>query len=236
MILDQKLEELLRTKKFSALTEEEKVFVSEKMTETEYRNFRLILCGSRNGLNKIRTAPSPRVKENLMAAMRAKKAKKRTLAVSWKRIANYRVPAWQAAAAIAFLMFSMLTLRQEIVIVESMAQPLMVTDTVFETVYKTDTVFEKIPVFLTGKKNVNVKPGVLDKEPDSNEVNLISNSGDSQSVENEQDMILIQSYNNRLLADSTPVHLKSQPWPDISPRGRSAGEDAHLMQFFTEIN
>lgn len=234
-MLDRKLEELLKSKKFVALDAKQKAFVLEKMTEEEYQNFRLVLCGTKRSLTRVRTAPSPRVKENLMAAMRAKKAKKRPLVVGWKRVVNYQIPAWQAAASLAFVLFSMFLIKQQVVIVESQAaSPLMVTDTVFETIYRTDTVFEKIPVYLTGKKNVNVKPGKLEQDSNS----LLTNS---QNVDNEINTILGNNNRNRLLADSTPIYQNqiqpvSAPFLVSPPRGRTVEEDADLMQFLREVN
>jgi hypothetical protein len=243
MILDKKLEGLLKTKKFFSLSQEEKAFVSAKMTAEEYQNFRLILCGSRNSLKKIRTAPSPHVKENLMAAMRAKKAKKQPLTVSWNAITSYRIPAWQAAASVVFLLCSKFLMKQQVVYVENeMAAPLMVDiDTVYETIYKTDTVFEKVPVFLTGKKNVNVKPSSLERDSNFAEKDANILLTNMETMGNEMNTVLNDISRNRLLADSTPIyknqiHPASNSWLSSPPRGRTAGEDADLMKFLTEIN
>lgn len=243
-MLDQKLEQLLRTKKYQALNREELDFVSKSLTAKEYEQFRLVLCGSKNSLQKYATAPSPMVKHNLMAAMRAKNKAKRPLHVGWNKFANHRIPAWQAAAAIALLMFCTLLLKQQVVFIEnSPAEPLMVykTDTVFETVYKTDTVFEEVPVYLNGKKNVNVKPG----GEKSHLQRINNNQGyfgtNTQAIESEANRRLGDADQNRLLADSMPIFQhQSNPaknsWLDIPARGRTAKDDQDLLQFLTEIN
>ncbi len=244
MMLDRKLEELLKAKKYSALSADEKALVSKSLTEKEYNRFRMILCGSRNSLNNIDTAPSPRVKQNLMAAMSAKRRQKQPLTVAWNSFASSRIPVWQAAAAFAILMFCTMLLKQQVVFIEnSPAEPLMVykTDTVFETVYKTDTVFEEVPVYLSGKKNINVKPGAT--YHNSNEFKpsnaLFSNTTEREKDENKFPFDFLET--NQLLADSTPVlkqhfNPSSNSWLDIPARGRNAKDDADLLQFLTEIN
>lgn len=242
MKLDIQVETLLKTKRYQDLSLEEKGMVAEMMSRSEYEQFRLILCGNQRSLGNIHTQPSPKIKKHLMAAMRAKKRKERPVSTFFQNAANYRMPAWQAAAAIACFFFLTMMAREQIVSFEyPQGESLYVSaiDTVYETIYQTDTVFKEIEIALKGKK-VNVSPSKSNFKFSANQ-KIIKEKDSLMEVANRRfgDIFLDA---DPLLADTTlPNYARKASIEDefFVPKkiyGRSARDDRDLMQFLEEIN
>ncbi len=120
----ERIEELLESKSFSALSEEEKAMVIQELgSEQEYTRLRKISVAL---VSKTDLSPDPRT------LLRLHQALADTHRMSWlQQIIGYRVPAWSLVPAVASLMilFSVFTNEDE------------TKENVFITV--TDTVFVK---------------------------------------------------------------------------------------------
>lgn len=247
MEFEKNIEGLIRAKRFEELTDGERAMVLERISEKEYGQFRLVLCGTKNRLNARTTAPSPRVKANLMAAMRDKRKERRPVATFLTKVGNFQVPMWQAAAAFAGLMLMAVWGKNQIAIAPSSAPfssgQVVLVDTVFETKY--DTVYREIPAArLTGKK-VNVSPekvfGKHEKVAPSRQ-SLVKNvnklnenktkTADFEGILTEIPLLADTTLPRRLREIDTP---KNSLWNQESV-GRSVKQEAELMQFFGEIN
>ena len=105
MEFEKNIEDLIRAKTFGELTDLERETVLARISKKEYEQFRMVLCGTKNRLNHRTSTPSPRVKENLMAAMREKRKERRPIATFLNSVGGMQVPMWQVAAAFAGLLF-----------------------------------------------------------------------------------------------------------------------------------
>jgi hypothetical protein len=100
--------------------------------------------------------PSPALKGQLMAAFRAQHAKAAARPTLVVRLLQYRIPAWQAAAAVAALVSFFFLFKQQ-------GFPGMKTEKVY--VYLTDTVYKEVSLPAMDSAlnaplgRVNVKPG-----------------------------------------------------------------------------
>ena len=157
---ENNMEALIRAKRFDQLTAEEQAIVLERISEKEYQQFRLILCGTKNRLNPVLTQPSPQVKNNLMAAMRERQKRRRPLIAFMTTVGNAQIPLWQAAAALAGLLFLAFFGRGHILTNPDSGRwdsgQVVFVDTVYETKY--DTVYREIRVNDKPEKKVNIRP------------------------------------------------------------------------------
>jgi len=247
MEFEKNIEGLIRAKTFGELTATERSMVLARISEQEYGQFRLVLCGTKNRLNNRMTTPSPRVKKNLMAAMREKREERRPVATFLTKVGNMHVPMWQVAAAFVGLLFLAVWGKNQVGIApptESFSGgEVVLVDTVFETKY--DTVYREIPATLLAGKKVNVSP---EKAFTKQEETKSSPQGLAKKVsriyKNEDELADFKGILTEmpLLADTTlPRRLreidtdKNSLWNEKSV-GRSMREDADLMQFFNEVN
>ena len=247
MEFEKNIEGLIRAKTFGQLTEVERKMVLERISEEEYGQFRLVLCGTKNRLNLRTTAPSPRVKSNLMAAMRERRKKRRPVATFLTKVGNLQVPMWQAAAAVVGVLFMVVWGKNQVVIAPPTdafnAGQVVLVDTVFETKY--DTVYREIPAARLAGKKVNVSPAKAfskqEKVVPSNQ-RLVKNMVKTNKEKAESADFKNLLTEIPLLADTTlPRRLReietneNSLWNEKSV-GRSVKQEEELMQFFSEVN
>ncbi|MFT5748067.1 MAG: hypothetical protein ACI9XO_001120 [Paraglaciecola sp.] len=247
MEFEKNIEGLIRAKTFGELTDGERETVLSRISEKEYGQFRLVLCGTKNRLNTRTTVPSPRVKANLMAAMREQRKERRPVATFLTKVGNFQVPMWQAAAAFVGLLFMAVWGKNQVVIAPSAdnfnSGQVVLVDTVFETKY--DTVYREMPAARLAGKKVNVSPQkvFIKKEkatPSRNHlVKNIAKTNENKAKYSDFNGMLTDI---PLLADTTlPRRLrevnthKNSLWNEKSI-GRSVKQEEELMQFFSEIN
>lgn len=247
MDFEKNIEGLIRAKTFGELTAAERSMVLSHISEKEYGQFRLVLCGTKNRLNNRMTTPAPRVKQNLMAAMREKRQERRPVATFLTKVGNMHVPMWQVAAAFVGLLFMAVWSKNQVELAPATDDfgkgQVVLVDTVFETKY--DTVYREIPAARLAGKKINISPekvyGTAEKVAPSRQ-HLIKNTKKTNSINAKQvdfEGILDEL---PLLADTTLPRklreLKSNEhglWNKKSI-GRSVNQEAELMQFFGEIN
>ncbi len=104
ILSNKKLECLLAEKSFEALSFEEQNLVLETMNEDEYRGMHQLICQSKKAL-KNNPLPDPAIRQNLLTALRRQKPLAQEASVLsgslLVKMLNYRLPVWQAAAAVA---------------------------------------------------------------------------------------------------------------------------------------
>ncbi len=155
--MEKKLEQLLIEKHFHQLTAEEKYYVTEMIGEAEYNRMHLLIKKSKNVLSN-RPAFNPEIKNRLMAAFRqhhgTAPVEKPTAVI---RFLRYRIPAWQAVAAVAVLFGLHFWLQDKSIIIEK-------PEVVY--VHSVDTVYKEVAMPLPIEEKpatdpiprVNVKP------------------------------------------------------------------------------
>lgn len=245
MEFEKNIEELIRTKTFQQLTELERAMVLKRISEKEYDQFRLILCGTINQLNERVTFPSPRVKENLMLAIREKQRKRKPVTMFLTKVGHFQVPMWQVAATFVGLLFMAVWSKNQVILNSNAnnfgTAQIVLVDTVFETKY--DTVYREIPAAHLAGKKVNVSPEKLFLEPEKIapfHQHFVKNI--QQTNEKKYDDFAGILTQQPLLADTTlPRKLRELEKDDHGlwnkkSVGRSVKQDAELIQFFTEIN
>lgn len=211
------IEQLLAERPFDLLAPEEKAIVLAQMPEWEYERMHQLLTRSRAALKKS-PLPDLAIRQGLMEALRkqAKPQAPRPVGLL-VRLAQYRLPVWQAAAGLALLLAAHFTLTKP-------ATETVRTETVY--VNSTDTIYKEValPVADTSAKipqrRVNVKPRVLKNA-------------------------IPTSLPNEALADSSARHQGPLGnLPDTLPgfqfsirqhSGRSANEMKELWQFLGEV-
>lgn len=220
--MNERLEHLLKEKSFDELSAEERYFVTELLTETEYERMHFVIK-SATPILRDTPVPSPAIKENLLVAMRqmnAESAAKKPAAPSAiVRLLKTRIPAWQAAAAVALLLGLHFLFPQK--------GPVEIQrDT--EIVYKTDTLYKEVlvsnPVPASPEKTAprKVAPRVNTK-PIATPQKEILNTPNSALEET------IASAADRPEAPDTFAITVSQP------RGTSATDTEDLWQFIGDI-
>lgn len=126
-----RLEALLKSKAYQDLRGEDKAWVDQQYSVKEYTALRSTFQRSTQSLQRNQTAPSPAIHSRLRQKLQEHKGEKPAKVTS---LYNYRIPAWQAVAAIAMLLFFIPQLRQ---------QEMPEQEKIF--IYQTDTVFKEVP-------------------------------------------------------------------------------------------
>ena len=211
------IEQLLAERPFDLLTAKEKAAVLAQMPEWEYERLHQLLARSKAALKRS-PLPDPAIRQGLMEALR-KQAKPQAPrpAGLLVRLAQYRLPVWQAAAGLALLLAAHFALNKP-------ATETVRTETVY--VNSTDTIYKEValPVADTPDKipqrRVNVKPRVLNNA-------------------------IPASLHTETLADSSARHQgRLGNLPDTLPgfqftlrqhSGRSANEMKELWQFLGQV-
>ena len=213
--MEKKLEQLLLGKKFHQLTAEEKYYVTESIGEEEYGRMHLLLNKSKKAFKK---PPSinPDIKSNLLLAMRKqhnKQVEQKPPAIV--RMMRYRMPAWQAAAAIALLIGLHFWLQSEPQVIEKI-------DTVY--VHSTDTIYKEMampaPVVETP---TTMSPVRINVKPKAQEQDLPAEAEIVAAVDSSA-----RNYELTQVPDSFNV-LVSQP------RGQSVTQSADLWKLLEEV-
>ncbi len=148
------MEPLLPERPFHELRPAEKKLVWNTMGEEEYERQFLFLTKTKKALAG-GPVPKAALKGQLMAAFQAQKSKAAHRPNRFVQMLQYRIPAWQAAAAIAALLSFFFLFKQQ-------AFPGMKTEKVY--VYLTDTVYKEVSLPAMDSAlnaplgRVNVKP------------------------------------------------------------------------------
>ena len=241
MKLEHSIEALIRAKRFEELSQAEQSLVLQRITREEYKRFRVIICGSHHGRMNTPTHPSPLIKKNLMAAMRQKRQQPRPIATFMQKVADSRVPVWQAAAAVAALLFVVFwgsTPQQplaEAVTATANAPQAIFVDTVYETVF--DTVYKEVPSHKLSVSPSGRYSSRVTKVPSRKVQNTTPAYLNTEFMEDRLKEFLEEA---PLLADTTlPRKLKDIDAPEHrlwneKSIGRSMRDDIELMNIFAE--
>lgn len=209
------IEQLLAERPFELLTTAEKEAVLTQMPEWEYQRLHLLVLRSKAALRQS-PSPNPAIRQQLLEALRKQPKQQPRPAGLLVRLAQYRLPAWQAAAGLALLLVAHFALQK------TPAETLR-TETVY--VNTTDTIYKEvaIPVVDTSSKRpqrrVNVRPSLVSKLP-------------------------LAAVPTEALADSSSRQGRAAGLPDTLPgyqfsvhqhSGRSANEMKELWQFLGEV-
>lgn len=213
---------LLEQKSFETLTKEEQAFVLTKMSLDEYENERAIILASQQffEVESRQIQPLAATPNKALLALRAKndKQKKQEKKAWIPLLLSYKIPAWQAAAAILLVFFLVRglgiasppqtiiladeQLRDTVFIKEYITQVKeLPTDTVIKVVYKDLDKNEKKSKKILAlnkrspspKTNINVNPRAVVEEFD----NVLQYSHRSSSIPASKDTFL-QVLNNDL--------------------------------------
>jgi len=125
-----KLEALLANKDYQNLKPTEKDWIDQQYTIEEYKTMRATMLRTTAFFQQEQTRPNPEIKSKLRQRLRQKRQPTKI-----SPLLKYRIPAWQAVAAFALLLFFIPQMRKQV---------LNDPDKVF--IYQTDTVFKEIPV------------------------------------------------------------------------------------------
>jgi hypothetical protein len=217
--MNERMEALLASKSFAELTAEERYFVTETLSEKEYERMHF-LAKNAPPILKATPPPNPAIRGQLLAAMRQMKTEpapaKRPGAIT--RLLTTRIPAWQAAAAIAVLLAVHFLLPEK---------TKLEVRTETEYVYRTDTIFKEVampapvapavtPPATRRPARVNVKPNEPSR-PDLLETAIASTGSRNAPV------------GIRTEIPDTFALMVSQP------RGQSARQTEDLWQFLGEV-
>jgi hypothetical protein len=210
------IEQLISERPFELLTPAEREAVLAQMPEWEYQRLHQLLQRSK-AILKRSPQPDPAIRERLLEAMRqqpkpiAKTPVKTGLLV---RMAQYRMPAWQVAAGLAFLLiahFAQQETLQEVVRIE--------------TVYvnSTDTIYKEVALPVAEQttratvKRVNVKPRPI-----------------TQPRHEALDAVAVADSSSRQ-SGAIPDTMPGFRFTVQQPNGRSANEMKELWQFLGEV-
>ena len=158
ILSNKKLERLLAEKPFEALDFEAQNLVLESMDEEEYERLHTLVCQSKKAL-KNSPPPDPAIRQNLLAALRKQKTQPQAASM-WPggllvKMLNYRLPVWQAAAAVAAVLGLFFWFG---------SSPLTGVKAEKVYVYVTDTIYKEVS--LPGMDTaVNVSPGRVNVKP-----------------------------------------------------------------------
>lgn len=123
------LEQVLKNKSYNDLDADEKKWIDQQYSKEEYNAMRMTLLESISVFRKEQTKPNPEIKSGLMQRLQQNKK-----AEPINPFFTYRIPAWQAAAAFAMLLFFFPQIKDS---------PPGDPEQIF--IYRTDTVFKEIP-------------------------------------------------------------------------------------------
>lgn len=189
------IHDLLEKKAFEELNAEEEAFVLEQMSLEEYANARNAIVASQSffALESTQIQPKPNASNKALLALRAKsEAVKPQEKTTWVgALFAYKIPAWQAVAALLLVFFFVRglgtvqqnqtilvadeSLRDTVFIKEYITQiEALPADTIVKVVYRNSNKKEKTAktVFASNsktpqlKENVNVNPKVVVQEFD----------------------------------------------------------------------
>ena len=215
--MEKRLENLLLGKKFNQLTAEEKYYVTESIGEVEYNRLHIFLNESKKTL-KNTPSVSPRLKKDLMKSFRQqhplKELKKQPAIV---RLMRYRIPAWQAVAAVALLLGLHFWLQEG---------PQIIKET--ETVYvnTVDTIFKEVAMpSPIPKKSVTPPPARLNVKPKTETPLPISETPLLASVDSSNRQY---EYELMQVADTFDVKM-------AQPKGQSLTQTADLWESLGEV-
>ncbi len=124
-----KMEYLLINKDYQTLLPDEKEWIDQQYTADEYNAMRIALQKSNHLFKKEQTHPNPEIQSRLRHRLQQSKTPAKVTPLF-----SYRIPAWQAIAAFALILFFIPQLRQN-----QIPEP----EQIF--IYQTDTVFKEIP-------------------------------------------------------------------------------------------
>lgn len=187
------IHDLLEEKAFGELTAIEQVFVLEQMSEEEYENARYAIVASQSffELEGSKIQPKPNASNKALLALRAKnKVVEPPKKTAWMTaLFAYKIPAWQAAAAVLLVFFFVRGLgvvqqNQTILVAdESLRDTVFVkeyitqikelpADTIVKIIYRNSnkkekaakTVFASNNASEQSKGNVDVNPRVVVQE------------------------------------------------------------------------
>lgn len=203
---NQRLQQLIESKTFNELTNEERTMVLKEISEEEYSLRRSVLEGIRVllGHTEEDLEPDPEVK-NKAALLFANKARKKEKSILHAVFA-YKVPLFIPAAAAVLLLFMLPFVFENPTKREYVAQ---VTDTVQKVVYKTDTVVKEIEVI---KPVVTIK--YVYKEKPKDDLNVSINQAQDRIVKTDPAIML----------EKTQSQLKHQS----AQSGKSSGDTREL--------
>lgn len=125
-----KLEALLVNKSYSELLPEEREWIDQEYSAEEYDAMRHTMIESTVLFKKGYTRPNPEIKSKLHQRL-----KQNHEPAKLAPLFLYRIPAWQAVAAFALLLFFIPQIQSK-----------QVNDPEKVFIYRTDTVFKEIPV------------------------------------------------------------------------------------------
>ncbi len=210
------IEQLLVERPFEMLTPNEQTAVLAQMPEWEYQQLYQLMQRSKAAMKRS-PQPDPAIRERLLEALRqqpkqtAPSAKQAGLLV---RMAQYRLPAWQAAAGLALLLVAHFALQKP-------PKEVLHTETVY--VNTTDTIYKEVAIPVaqqqekTTQKRVNVKPRLVrNTTPPTMEAIAYADSSSRQS-------------------GSLPDTMPGFNFTPQSPIGRSANEMKELWQLLGDV-
>lgn len=126
-----KLEALLKSKSYQELQGDDKSWIDAQYSAQEYTALRNTFSKSSQVLRQDQTSPSPAIHSRLRQKLRENKQEQPAKVTA---LYAYSIPAWQAIAAIAVLLFFIPQLQQ---------QQMPDKEKIF--IYQTDTVFKEVP-------------------------------------------------------------------------------------------
>ena len=124
-----KMEYLLANKNYKDLLPEEKDWIDQQYSDEDYNAMRAVFLASSSVFKKEQTTPNPEIQSRLRQRLKQSKEPAKI-----SPLFAYRIPAWQAVAAFALLLFLLPQLQNK--------QP---GDPEQIFIYQTDTVFKEIP-------------------------------------------------------------------------------------------
>lgn len=210
------IEQMIAERPFEMLNPTEQAAVLAQMPEWEYQRLHQLLQRSKAAMKRS-PSPDPAIRERLLMALRqqpklvGEPTKKQGLLV---RMAQYRLPAWQAAAGLALLVVAHFALQKA-------PKEVLQTETVY--VNTTDTIYKEVAIPVakqhvqTAAKRVNVKPRLVQR--------TISPAMDAVAIADSA------SRQSESLPDTMPgFHFTLQ-----QPTGRSANEMKELWQLLGDV-
>ncbi len=214
------IEQLLAERPFELLTATEQAAVLAEMPEWEYSRLHQLVLRSKATMRQS-PKPDPAIRERVLEALR--KQPKPTATTPAKtgllvRMVQYRIPAWQAAAAVVLLLVAHFSQQKQ-------ASETLHTETVY--VNTTDTIYKEVALPVTDSSNkkpklrVNVKPRLAKRTMPPDDV--AAAYADS-SYRRRQDGFT-----------ELPDTLPGFQFTVQQPSGRSANEMKDLWQLLGEV-
>ena len=210
------LEILLHSKSFRNLTAEERNFVLDSMDGDEYERLRSLLQKSRAALQNS-PAPNPAIRQNLLAAMRRQQMAPKPKPGLLVQMLHYRIPAWQAAAAVAAVLGLFFWLKNDPLPIQTEKVYVNLVDTIYKEVALPtilDTALNALPV----RVNVKPRPSRRTAKPAPEAIAVSDSSA--------------RSFRYPDVPDTLPgVHINPG-----QPKGRPANEMREMWRFFERVN